>query len=95
MVEVDDILVVQGETGKVCYKTTIDDKEYACIGFFNESTEGNTLEFKFFELKIENDKILTKEIKDRYILQKLTSNFAVEILEKTGMEEDFLKVFDN
>ncbi len=95
MVEVDELLEIHDEVGKVCYKTSIDDKNYICVGFFREGNEENKLEFKFFETKEEDGKLLTREIVEPDILQKLISEFTVEILEKTGLEEDFLKVFDN
>jgi hypothetical protein len=90
MVEVDEILEINGEQGKVCYKSNFDNKDYVCIGFLN----GNKVEFKFFEVKEEDNKLLTREIDDLDTLKKLASDFMAQTVEMTGLTDDFLNVFD-
>ncbi len=95
MVEVDDLLEIQGQTGKVCFKKEEDGNTYICVGFFAVSEGQNNFVFKYYEVQEQDGKIMTKEIENKDLLLKLSTDFLVNTVERTGTEEDFLKVFDN
>ena len=92
MLKVDELLEIKGEVGRVCYTTTYEDRDYAWIAFYDETN--NSYIYKVFETKEENEKILTKEIEDTNILEKITSDYVANIVEKKGITDDFLAVYD-
>lgn len=94
MVEVDELLEINNEIGRVCYINNYNGKDYAWIAFIKEENENNNFIFKVFELKKENDKILTKEIDDSEILQRIASDYTASIVEKHDIVDSFLGAFD-
>jgi hypothetical protein len=94
MVNLDELLEIQGRVGKVCFKKEIDGIEYICVGFVIDEVK-RKFEFKFYEVKYEDGRIFTKEVEDGEKLQKIASEYIVNTVEKTGLTDEFLNVFDN
>lgn len=94
MLNLDELLEIKGRVGRVCFKKSLDGKDYICVAFMDDG-EKKKFEFKFYEVKMDGERVLTREVEDSETLQQIASDYIVNTIEKTGLTDDFLNVFDN